>query len=117
MSDSGISHDLVNWPNPNQVPRIRQRVGNGYLKLKYLSLSCVFLTFLHIFICCWYVVFLSMLLVVAVLWWMRSEFVFPRSVSLIGHTAVKESQDPLLLAGPTVVHEHKVRVMNPCKSH
>ncbi|XP_065104474.1 low-density lipoprotein receptor-related protein 8-like isoform X2 [Paramisgurnus dabryanus] len=52
-------------------------------------------------------VFLSLLLVVAVLWWMRSEFGFARSVSLIEHTAVKESQDPLLLAGPTVVHEHK----------
>ncbi|XP_056585509.1 low-density lipoprotein receptor-related protein 8-like [Triplophysa dalaica] len=51
--------------------------------------------------------FLSLLLVGAVICWRRSEFDIHRSLSLIGHISFKESQDPLLVTGPPMVHEHK----------
>ncbi|XP_051964889.1 low-density lipoprotein receptor-related protein 8-like isoform X2 [Xyrauchen texanus] len=51
-------------------------------------------------------VILCILLVGAVLWWQRAEFRGPHSFSL-GGVSLKESQDPLLLAGLSAVHERK----------
>ncbi|KAK7136165.1 hypothetical protein R3I94_014727 [Phoxinus phoxinus] len=57
-------------------------------------------------------VIISLLLVGVVLWWQRSEFGAPRSLSLLGDVTLKESQDPLLLSKLPVVHEHKGGTQN-----